>query len=963
MGARRLPLSSLDRHMAMLIVKIEDDFKAVEIPEGRPVFIGRAKECDICLPSPAVSRRHAVVIFKNGICGVKDLNSFNGTQVDGERISRPVELKDRDSIGISTYKIKFILNTGSASGTEIRETVEAARRGATSVRMFASNLAVPRAMELNPAMSRLLDDASSVSYPPPETANEQSSSTDTVAYERPPSATKDDKTTTDAVDAGENRSPENEPGENRTKTQQAGKMASSVSSRFLADNLQDDSTDTDFTLFPSATPADAPPDETGAPSEPDRISSGSGTMPFPGALRRVMETRLALYALLDDLTEERKLFRLQSYVPTSAEAELIRQDGELDNLPGPEEADGQIKSLRALQTAQDEEIAIAESVGAEIQRPLDKALRSAEELAVSQWLLVRNSGRETFPDLIREAYAIVEDEPLARELTKAKISHHSLLGGAAYSLALEELQRETEKARETLNARARELNDGGDEGGMLGMLGKMASTLKNRGKNREESSRLAEEAKTLARRIVALSRESAYVQKLLFDEFWHLYPKVATHFLCRRSAIPLAVRAFLRYGAIGFQPWWMPASVREYVLDDCRDDVLARIPVSLDATRVVYADEFLAAIVHIECSPLPDESLLGAGKNTPEWKADRAFRRIVNSRSYTKLMHETLALLDKRIEDLGKRADGVEEKTTALESRGFASKEAIGDLELEHETLSARRTNLTRSATRLRDETLAAIQEAAKNYEQRFLSGELTLPSAKSLLKRECAVMAETSRRIAGKHLRCMPLALRDQFLPGDESVNDRPGVAAELGRYEEADPGLFVQSLVPARKKTNRIDMRMSPTVIVIPASGVKGLCMSPREGMEGGHMILPLQFSAEHIRRKQYTNMLADFRWETSKKLAGLDIMSSDTLAGAFSKMRWEWRNQPKEKREKALILNELSDAANWRKVYELLLVDSTEGCRRLFTRNPECYKAIVGTFFELPDGVAMLRPGAQA
>jgi len=50
-------------------------------------IIGRASECPISIPHPTVSRRHAVIWSQAGTNYIRDLNSLNGTFVDGMRVT------------------------------------------------------------------------------------------------------------------------------------------------------------------------------------------------------------------------------------------------------------------------------------------------------------------------------------------------------------------------------------------------------------------------------------------------------------------------------------------------------------------------------------------------------------------------------------------------------------------------------------------------------------------------------------------------------------------------------------------------------------------------------------------------------------------------------------------------------------------------------------------------------------
>lgn len=69
--------------------------------------IGRAVENDVIITSRRVSREHARLRRERWRVLLEDLNSTNGTFLNGERILNPVELRDEDRIRIGDVTFVF----------------------------------------------------------------------------------------------------------------------------------------------------------------------------------------------------------------------------------------------------------------------------------------------------------------------------------------------------------------------------------------------------------------------------------------------------------------------------------------------------------------------------------------------------------------------------------------------------------------------------------------------------------------------------------------------------------------------------------------------------------------------------------------------------------------------------------------------------------------------------------------
>jgi pSer/pThr/pTyr-binding forkhead associated (FHA) protein len=64
----------------------------------QPTIIGRTEECDLIILSPVVSKQQARMWCQEGMWMLEDLQSANGTIVNGTRIYSPVLLRDGDII-------------------------------------------------------------------------------------------------------------------------------------------------------------------------------------------------------------------------------------------------------------------------------------------------------------------------------------------------------------------------------------------------------------------------------------------------------------------------------------------------------------------------------------------------------------------------------------------------------------------------------------------------------------------------------------------------------------------------------------------------------------------------------------------------------------------------------------------------------------------------------------------------
>ncbi|MCC8189024.1 MAG: hypothetical protein LIP77_00085 [Planctomycetes bacterium] len=706
----------------------------------------------------------------------------------------------------------------------------------------------------------------------------------------------------------------------------------------------------------TATPMDIPPQPEARPD----------TIPISENFRQAIETRLFLYSFLADMKRERDELRAaHRQLPDAVVAELDRQDREMDKIPPPDRAEDMAEKRRQRQKDLMARIKEAKAKG-EVPPPKpSREMREAEEMAISQWTICAQSAREALPAVYSEGFRLMKTEPLAELLQAVGIDPKILMGGGAYYLALEALLEEAKYTRSYIKSRLAEMGPPDDK--KAGKRGRFKLFGKGGGEEAaseeepapgESYDELVAAEQNQAARAAWITQELAFLEKTLIAEFWRVYIEAAVLFLPRHEEMPWGVRAFLRHGAIGFSPWWMKEDVRAFIMDDCANNVIHHLTVSKDITNIVYADEYLAAVMNWECTPAMDENLEINERNSPNWKADKALRKLINARSQTALMEELLGSLQARIDAQQAEADAIDDKLAKLLAGSKDYKRIKSELSQKRQAFKVEASKLSNLATKIRTETLAAYREAIEETQARFESGELPRPEADFLIRRECEAVHKIGRLLANLKEKFMPLVIRDNFVIDTDAVNDRTAIMGEILEMERRDPALFLENIVPSKKKANRVDLRISPVIVLVPAAGMLCFSWNPRQKPEDGRLGIPTCFIRRRIRERQLIYLLSDFRWDTSKAAAGMDVMTSDTIVAAFMGVRWDWRKRSKEGREKGLVYNEQNDRTNWRRVYEAYSVSAYDSGKKLFNRNYDFYERIIGKYFDLPEGVELLR-----
>jgi predicted component of type VI protein secretion system len=79
--------------------------QSVAVPAGRFV-VGRAPEADLTIDDEAVSWNHLEIENRDGALMATDLDSRNGTALNGEPLDRPRRLRDGDTLTVGGHRLE-----------------------------------------------------------------------------------------------------------------------------------------------------------------------------------------------------------------------------------------------------------------------------------------------------------------------------------------------------------------------------------------------------------------------------------------------------------------------------------------------------------------------------------------------------------------------------------------------------------------------------------------------------------------------------------------------------------------------------------------------------------------------------------------------------------------------------------------------------------------------------------------
>jgi pSer/pThr/pTyr-binding forkhead associated (FHA) protein len=91
---------------ALQVVRPGRPVEVVEVSDG--ATLGRGRECDVVFDDSTVSKAHARLRLEAGAASIEDLDSTNGTLLNGARVAGMAALRRGDRIDLGTNQIVYL---------------------------------------------------------------------------------------------------------------------------------------------------------------------------------------------------------------------------------------------------------------------------------------------------------------------------------------------------------------------------------------------------------------------------------------------------------------------------------------------------------------------------------------------------------------------------------------------------------------------------------------------------------------------------------------------------------------------------------------------------------------------------------------------------------------------------------------------------------------------------------------
>jgi hypothetical protein len=475
---------------------------------------------------------------------------------------------------------------------------------------------------------------------------------------------------------------------------------------------------------------------------------------------------------------------------------------------------------------------------------------------------------------------------------------------------------------------------------------------KNEPSENPELDSVAKELSDLIATCTILDHELPFYEKNLCNYYWTVHEKASELILkgsLQNKTFSRYLRAFMRFGLITDHASIISPSQANHILNSC-DDVRTKFQHEDGLSNIVYPDE---ALEQIRDGFLPasfNEELELENQGSPKHKVDKTLRKIYASKFKINVYErEWRKWLDKNM--VKKEAQKSAELMLNEHEKGSKDYKVTFTALREAKTEISRGTKIVEKL-----ENIVVNEEELLSEQEKILEKIQTTLSPSEIAQNESKTMRSMCKLLNNRKENFMPFMLRDNFDPTKDNTNDRKVINNALSEFETNDPSIFTLDINNANNPRKQVLIRFSPTIIIYPVVGNMGFCLAPNNSADPGRLILPLLCDNQVPLTRMMIDMFADFRYDTAKDRAGIDLMTSDTICAAYAKVRWNYRKKGKEFREKAAIYNELQDKKNFAIHYRLYIESMDESGKKLFFKCYEMYEGFL-KYIPLAKGKAKL------
>ncbi len=675
---------------------------------------------------------------------------------------------------------------------------------------------------------------------------------------------------------------------------------------------------------------------------------------FSESIWELLNERLQMYVKLEEVAAERDKLEAKSSTTDRASNELSSLRRELNKIPPYE----QLKMKRDKLA----EMVAAAEVEADTKPQLTADVIAAYKISVAQKDLLLN-WYESMPSVLSICSEVTQNQLMNLVMRKVGVNPNEVFGWAVYVLALTAYQEELKERQKELKRLIKEIQDEQDskKGGGLFSIFKKKPEVDEAEEEAKEQQKLEYEAEEQLYRLKlsGIMKETAAVESIMVDAFWAVYEALGIRLVkgvqkdCERY-----VRAYLRWGILGLGSDFIRPEILEELLAEC-DGGSKLAKFAMEANYILYADEVIELTAQKLLLPSPNEDLEMNERNSPRWKVDRAHRKIVGGDFYLSILKDLQSNLEEIAEENNAKRDNKEKELEAVAEDDPDRKSKVKAIKKSLQAYKIAAVKSTKLVEKARDEMSAKIQlDIDAGIEAMEELGMEADPE--ELARHEITCIRRFCRLIAKLQEPFLPFTLKDRFDPEMKTTNTRADMLAVLQDIEAKDPLIFKENMLSSMKKNNRVQIRTSPFIHLLPASGIMGFLVAPRSDTYSGKLMLPGYFERSGMREAIAVETFSDFRYDTSKEQAGNDVMNSDTLVAAYAEVRWILRKKDKEVRQKAGIFTDENERTNWRRHYAMYINSAEDAGKQLFFKCPDLYELIINKFIELPEGIEVLKRG---